>query len=161
MFLFHDSAAEDNPLRREHTDEIHQAERNIMRLQFPCFMTRRKVLRRDPPASGNCRAGCHAFKAVMMERAFAFVYIIRTARNTDMSHFRMHQPVHKPALHHSPAADARTDRHVYEIGQATRGTPFLFSQRRGIHISVKTYRNTQFTFQPLGKISVLPSGFRG
>ena len=137
VLLLHHAAAQHDLLRRKHKNRRHAHLRQIIALQHPGGMIRRKLLRGLAPAFENRRTAGHAFQTAVVERAGAVRHrIVRMRPQPEMAKFRMNQSMDNFVFHHNTRADARTNRHVNAAGQPLRRAHTVFGDCRRVHIVV-------------------------
>src|SRR5206468_12908898 len=104
-----DAPAENDFFRREHQDGSGYSLADVERLNLPCRMVRSQLASFDLPPLFQCRTRCHPFKAISMVGTDPFERILRMASRQNMSAFRMHQAVNKPAFRINARADPGAD----------------------------------------------------
>ena len=160
MRLIHDSAAEDDPLRRERADEVDQRQGEVLRFQYPGRMVRLQFRAGPSPAAFDGRAGREAFQAVAVKGANAGKRVRRQiVRQPDVTHLGMDQPVHQLSADKPAAADAGADRQVQERVQPLRRAPLRFAHRGHVDVRVEADLQAQFSPQHACELRVPPTGF--
>ena len=71
------------------------------------------MLGRRAPSRLHRRTGCEAFQAISVVRAATGIRVLlQIVRNSNVPHFRMHQPVKYATVNNCTAADARSHREI-------------------------------------------------
>ena len=98
--LVHDAAADDDALRREGADEVHEGQGEVSSLERPRRVIRGQCVARHSPAGEEGRPAREALEAITVERAGAWKRIGRAVvGKTQVTHLRVHQAVHELAAH--------------------------------------------------------------
>ena len=71
-----------------------------------------------------------------------------------MSHFRVHQPVHEPAVRHAPTTKPGPYRKIDESMKSPRCSPDLFTQGGAVYIGINGHRYIELAAYLPGDVGV-------
>ena len=159
--LVHDTAAEDDDLRAQGHDEGGAGLRDVVGLDLPYL---RIVLQGDgllAPALLDGRAGGHALEAGTMERAVAFVRIVRMLHHRDVTELRVEHAVDEVTAGEDARTDTSTDRDVDRIREAARLTVGDLTEERAVDIRIEADRYAERALQCADDVDIGPARLWG
>src|SRR4029453_5782879 len=138
--LLHDASADDDSLRRQRADDVHEAERQVLRLEQPHALVVER-LRWVAPAGTNGIPGGESLEAVAVVRADPLEWVTRAiVRDPHVPELRMKEPVHDPPIPPPAAADSGPDGDVTEGLEAGRRSPTVLAKRSRVYICIERDR---------------------